>query len=60
MTTCNFCGNAIRFGTGKIFVKKDGKILNLCSSKCQKNLNLGREPKNVQWTLISRKERGKK
>jgi len=60
MTSCNYCGYDMRPGTGKLFVKKDGKVLNICSSKCYKNMNLGREPKNLKWTKFSRKERGKK
>ncbi len=48
---CDFCGNEIRKGTGKIFVKKDGKILNFCSNKCEKNLNkLKRKPHIIKWT----------
>ena len=48
---CTFCGDQIERGTGKMFIKKDGKIFNFCSSKCQKNmLKLHRKPRTVGWT----------
>lgn len=47
---CSFCGKRIERGTGHVFVKKDGKKLSFCSSKCDKNmLKLNREPRNVAW-----------
>ncbi len=48
--TCTFCGNDIEPGTGKMFIRKDGTINFFCSSKCQKNLNLGRIGRRVRWT----------
>ena len=48
---CTFCGKIIEKGTGKIYVKKDGKIFQFCSSKCEKNtLKLKRNPVLVKWT----------
>jgi len=48
---CSFCGNEIEPGTGKMYVKKDGTILNFCSNKCQKNLlKLSRVPRRTGWT----------
>ncbi|NQV08573.1 50S ribosomal protein L24e [Candidatus Woesearchaeota archaeon] len=48
---CSFCGEQIRPGTGKMFVKIDGKILYFCSSKCDKNmLKLKRKPRKTKWT----------
>ncbi|MBS3119963.1 50S ribosomal protein L24e, partial [Candidatus Woesearchaeota archaeon] len=38
MANCSFCGSTIEKGTGKIFVRKSGKIENFCSKKCEKNL----------------------
>ncbi len=37
-----------------MFVKTDGTIFYFCSSKCQKNWNLKRDPKKVKW--ISKKQ----
>ncbi|MFH1400033.1 MAG: 50S ribosomal protein L24e [Nanoarchaeota archaeon] len=51
MATCNFCGETIRPGTGKKYIKNDGKIWDFCSSKCQKNqVKLKRVNRNVRWT----------
>ena len=51
MVECSFCGKEIPKGTGKMFVKNDGKILYFCSRKCEKNmLELKRIPKKVKWT----------
>jgi len=48
---CSFCGEEIERGTGKMYVKKDGKILYFCSMKCEKNmLKLGRKPLQTKWT----------
>ena len=51
MVLCSFCGFTILPGTGKIFVKKDGKALYFCSNKCEKNTNkLERNPRLTLWT----------
>ena len=51
MAKCSFCGTNIEPGTGKMFVKKDGKILYFCSRKCEKNmLVLKRKPRDTRWT----------
>ena len=51
MVKCDFCGKIIPKGTGKMFVKKDGKILHFCCSKCEKNLlKLKRKPREFKWT----------
>lgn len=47
---CTFCGNTLEPGTGKMFIKNDGKILYFCSRKCEKNmLVLKRDFKKVKW-----------
>lgn len=51
MAKCTFCGIVIPKGTGKIYVQKDAKILNFCSSKCEKNLlKLKRKPITTKWS----------
>jgi len=51
MAKCDFCGKPIRPGTGKIYVKKDGKVLPFCSNKCEKNrVQLKRRAKDQKWT----------
>lgn len=48
---CSFCGEEIEPGTGKVFIKKDGKVLYFCSRKCEKNLiKLKRNPRKLKWT----------
>ncbi|MBS3110053.1 50S ribosomal protein L24e [Candidatus Woesearchaeota archaeon] len=51
MTKCSFCHNNISPGTGKMYVKKDTKVLYFCSNKCEKNMiKLGRNPRTTRWT----------
>lgn len=51
MAKCTFCGINIEKGTGKMYVKTDGKIFYFCSRKCQKNmLELKRKPRTTTWT----------
>ncbi len=58
MVKCSFCGENIEKGTGKMYVKKDGKILFFCSTKCEKNmLKLGRIPRVTRWTAYSQAQR---
>jgi large subunit ribosomal protein L24e len=56
MAKCTFCGTAIEQGTGKIFVMKDGKVLNFCSTKCEKNrFKLKRIPRKMTWVVRKKK-----
>ena len=58
---CSFCGKKIEYGTGKMFVRKDGTILYFDTSKCEKNyLKLGREPRKVRWTAEAREEKAQR
>lgn len=51
MAKCNFCGEQIEKGTGKIFAKNDGSVFNFCSNKCEKNqLKLKRLPRETRWS----------
>ncbi|MFC1800911.1 50S ribosomal protein L24e [Nanoarchaeota archaeon] len=62
MARCSFCEKTIKPGTGKIYVKKTGKIFNFCTMKCEKNLfKLKRKPATTVWTKTFQKEKeGKK
>ena len=56
MAECSFCGENIEKGTGKIYVKKDGKTFNFCSNRCEKNmLKLKRKPITTRWTKFFKK-----
>ncbi|HLD06643.1 MAG TPA: 50S ribosomal protein L24e [Candidatus Nanoarchaeia archaeon] len=51
MARCSFCGSVLEPGTGKMYVKKDGRILYFCSRTCEKQLlKLGRVPRETRWT----------
>ena len=51
MPKCTFCKKEIRPGTGKMYVKKEGKIIYICSAKCEKNmLKLKRKALSLKWT----------
>lgn len=57
MSICTFCGNEIEKGTGKMYVKKDGKIFYFCSHKCEKNLlKLKRKPIQTKWSKLFKKQ----
>jgi len=61
MARCSFCRKEIDPGTGKLYVKNDGKVFPLCSNKCEKNLfKLGRKPRLTRWSGASREEKAKK
>lgn len=52
MARCSFCKESINPGTGLMLVRKDGKKLFFCSSKCEKNLlKLGRKAKDQKWVV---------
>jgi large subunit ribosomal protein L24e len=58
MSKCTFCGNSIERGTGKIYVKKDAKILHFCSMKCEKNhIKLGRKFLETRWSRKFKREK---
>lgn len=51
MATCTYCGKEFAKGSGKIYVKDNGSIINFCSSKCEKNmLKLKRDARKFKWT----------
>jgi len=46
---CSFCNKIIEPGTGKLYARRDGTVYYFCSSKCEKNMKLGRVPRRVEW-----------
>lgn len=49
---CTFCGHKIEPGTGKMYIKTDGKIFHFCGNKCQKNMiKMGRKDRETRWTM---------
>jgi len=60
MVKCSFCGIDSEHGTGKMLVKKDGKVLYFCANKCEKNmLKLKRKARTLKWTEHYDKEEHK-
>lgn len=56
MVKCSFSGNEIPPGRGRMYVRKDGRVLYFDSSKSFKNfLKLGRKPRSISWTQDGRK-----
>ena len=47
---CDYCGADVEPGTGTMFVAVDGTVTHYCSAKCEKNADLGREPRDLEWT----------
>lgn len=47
---CDYCGGTIEPGTGTMFVRTDGTVIHFCSAKCEKNADLGREARDLEWT----------
>ncbi len=56
MVKCSYCNEEIEKGTGKIIIDKLGKVMNICSSKCQKNLKLGRKARTLNWIRKEKKK----
>ncbi len=54
---CSVCKNNIPKGTGKMFVRNDGRVYYFCSSKCQRNFNLGRVPKKLKWVSKAKEKK---
>ena len=53
---CSFCKTVMPRGTGKMYVRTDGTVYFWCSSKCEKNFGLGRNPKKVKWSESPKKK----
>jgi len=49
MPVCSFCKNGYEFPKGTTVVQKDGSVRYYCSSKCRKNMEMGRLNKKVKW-----------
>ena len=49
MPVCSFCKNAYEFPKWTTVVQKDSSVRYFCSSKCRKNMEMGRLNKKVKW-----------
>ena len=57
---CYLCNTEIKEGTGILYVKKDGTVLNFCSSKCEKNFMMGRKTSKLKWARTEKIKAGEK
>ena len=58
MVKCSFSGKEIPKGTGKMYVRKDGRVLYFIDNKAEKNFfKLKRKPRTTKWTEDYRKEK---
>ena len=56
MAKCAFSGERIEPGTGIMYVKTDGTILNFLNRKCmQCYFKLKRDPRKLKWTKVYQK-----
>ena len=49
MPVCSFCKKPYEFPKGTTVVQKDSSVRYYCSSKCRKNMEMGRLNKKVKW-----------
>lgn len=55
MPKCAWTGREIPFGTGKMYVKKDGKVLWFSSRQAEKNfLKMKKNPREARYTEAAR------
>ena len=59
MAKCNFCNKIVKQGRGMISIASDGRVINFCSGKCEKNFKLGRDPRKVNWVRKQKKKKEK-
>ena len=55
MPTCSFCKKNYKEPRGLTVFTFDGRSVYFCSGKCRKNLDLGRDPKKVNWVKREKK-----
>ena len=53
MPVCSFCKKPYEFPRGTTVVQKDSSVRYYCSSKCRKNMEMGRLNKKVKWIVKS-------
>jgi len=53
MPICSFCKKSYELPKGTTVVQKDSSVRHYCSSKCRKNMEMGRLSKKVKWVRKS-------
>lgn len=54
---CSFCKCEIPRNTGKILATRTGDVFYFCSSKCENNHKMGRNPRKLGWTRKQKKKK---
>ena len=54
MPKCSYCGKMYEIPRGLTFVRTDGTVNYLCSSKCRKNMLMKR--RKVRWISKAKKD----
>jgi ribosomal protein L24E len=49
MPVCSFCKKAYEWPRGMSIVQKDGTVKYLCSRKCKRYSDIGRDNKKLKW-----------
>lgn len=49
MPVCSFCKASYEWPRGVSIVQKDGTVKYLCSKKCRRSVDMGRDSKKVKW-----------
>jgi len=57
MPICSFCKKNYEWPRGLTVIQNDGSLMHLCSSKCRKNLLLGREGRKVNWARVRKNQK---
>ncbi len=55
MPKCVYCGKMYEFPRGLTFIRKDGSVNYLCSSKCRKNMLMKR--RKVRWVTKAKQSK---
>ncbi len=59
MVKCYFCKNDLPLGSGILFSRRDGSAFYFCSSKCERNFNLKRNPHKLKWVVKKKVKKSK-
>lgn len=49
MPKCFICGKNYEINSGVSLILLTGDVVHLCSSKCRKNYQMGRNKKSLKW-----------
>lgn len=49
MPVCSYCKKAYEWPRGMSIVQKDGTVKFLCSRKCKKYTEMGRDSRKLKW-----------